>query len=264
MLKYLYTADYDDTDDADEHGKSMLNGNEARPVVKLSDTPLGDGDVSTRGDWLRSPSSPSWKKLERLQQKANESDKAVASAPLNNVLVYALAEKYDIETLKTMSRQKFARCSQYYWANDDVLTLLQLVYETTPSTDRGLRDIMLDIYSEHRDDLMRNPRLPGVLEKDAAMAFDIFKRVKEDLDNRISALDEYSKDLKTILQGAETELEVEKAWAETKEKRLTDLIALYSTCRHCSKTLQLEMTLNPPLTSQKPVKLRCTHCNTKY
>ncbi|KAL8721900.1 MAG: hypothetical protein Q9181_007608 [Wetmoreana brouardii] len=53
-------------------------------------------------------------------------------------LAKGLPEKYDFQALKELSRMKFEDRSGEEWDGDDVLTLLKLIYQSTPSADRGL------------------------------------------------------------------------------------------------------------------------------
>ncbi|KAL8634341.1 MAG: hypothetical protein Q9228_008065 [Teloschistes exilis] len=63
-----------------------------------------------------------------------------------------------------------------------------MVYETTPGTDSGLRDEILDVYSDHSDTIMDNPRLISMLEGDGQLARDILKTTKEALNMKVTDL----------------------------------------------------------------------------
>ncbi|KAL8734282.1 MAG: hypothetical protein Q9181_003249 [Wetmoreana brouardii] len=235
MLKYLYTADYDDMDHVQREGnKKTQNEDQSSSAADLwSAYPKDDGgsvlESSTEALSIRSCEDG-----KEPDSEAGERRRLAVSAPLNNVLVYALAEKYDIQTLKILSQAKFRSCSQEEWNDDDILTVLQLIYETTPGTDRGLRDIILNICSKHRDGLIRNTRFPGVLEKDSLLAYDMLIQIKKDLDSNISDLNKLYLHWKHAADHHESERDEARAWNEVQEKRLTEVISTYTSCRHCS------------------------------
>lgn len=72
-------------------------------------------------------------------------------------------------------------CFDEDWEDEEVLTVLQMVYETTPRTDRGIRDEILQVYSRYTSTLMGNPRLISMLDADGQLACDILKMTKETL-----------------------------------------------------------------------------------
>ncbi|KAL8697919.1 MAG: hypothetical protein Q9201_006852 [Fulgogasparrea decipioides] len=203
MLEYLYSADYDEMDHPHKEEKESSDEHQCSAVTQSpKPSPIKANDA-TSDEWAQTPRSLSRVTLGRLAELDGEFQGVIASAPLNNVLVYATADKYELQSLKKMSRGKFQSCCRYVWDGDDILTVLQLVYQTTPSADRGLCDIILEVYSNHRDQLMHNVRLPEIFENDATLAFDVFSRVKEDLDTRVSTLEKCYDDLSDSLQQAQ-------------------------------------------------------------
>ena len=67
-----------------------------------------------------------------------------------NVHIYALADKYDIKTLKQQARNKFAKSIAYleYDNNDLVTEIVEAIYTTTPFSDRGLRDAVAPLLKD--------------------------------------------------------------------------------------------------------------------
>ncbi|KAF1810899.1 hypothetical protein P152DRAFT_460190 [Eremomyces bilateralis CBS 781.70] len=65
--------------------------------------------------------------------------------------VYALADKYHIAGLKTLAGAKFACQVQTHWAGEEFADSLVEVYENSLETDRGLRDVCLQVFREHRE-----------------------------------------------------------------------------------------------------------------
>ncbi|KAK2923362.1 hypothetical protein FoTM2_016885 [Fusarium oxysporum f. sp. vasinfectum] len=51
--------------------------------------------------------------------------------------VYQIADKYDVSTLKTHAKGKFGIAIATGWNMDDFPVAISVVYESTPSIDRG-------------------------------------------------------------------------------------------------------------------------------
>ncbi|KAF5554419.1 hypothetical protein FPHYL_8439 [Fusarium phyllophilum] len=68
--------------------------------------------------------------------------------------MYQIADKYDIAALKTESKKKFELTIANGWATDDFPVAANLVYVSTPSEDRGLRDIVVETARKNIDQLV--------------------------------------------------------------------------------------------------------------
>lgn len=64
-----------------------------------------------------------------------------------NATVYALAEKYECPDLKTMAIKKFGYAAKEMIIDREVLETIRIVYDSTPSSDRGLRDICVTLWT---------------------------------------------------------------------------------------------------------------------
>lgn len=89
-----------------------------------------------------------------------------------NILVYAIADKYNIETLKRLAITKFKGTMSSTKFNPNAFPgIVRQIYSTTPSSDRGLRDCAKDITKQQKDSLrlnkaFRNLLQDGILEGD--------------------------------------------------------------------------------------------------
>lgn len=118
MLLYLYTLDYEDMNEGET----------------LTDPSFNDSrSVLMNGDEL--PETP------EIDHKA----RILGQTILNNVQVYALADKYDIQTLKELAKRKvidlLAKGSSI-WGVD---IIVKQVFSSTPDSDMGLRDLFSEI-----------------------------------------------------------------------------------------------------------------------
>lgn len=182
---------------------------------------------------------------------------APASAPLNNVLVYALAEKYDIKPLKELARCKFEIRSSESWHDSDILHILKEIYRTTPAADRGLRDIIINVCSRYMDDLMVRGEFRQILNDDASLAFEMLNRVHCTTLKLGEQLLHLERD-NVRLQVEETSLKNEIEWTKTEKRLLKENLVNHGKCRHCSQGLDLSVV------RASTVQMRCRHCKTKY
>jgi hypothetical protein len=80
---------------------------------------------------------------------------------LLNVEVYAIADKYEVEYLKIQSKLNFANQVHEHWNSKKFFDVIRSAYRSTPSSDRGLRDVIVAICQENK---MRLRELQGFEE----------------------------------------------------------------------------------------------------
>lgn len=90
-----------------------------------------------------------------MEEKASEdpvekqSDNGESDLVLH-VRVFALAEKYGIPHLKTLSLQKFRSTARKHWGSAYMVDALREAYESTIPAVRGMRDAMVEVLSDYR------------------------------------------------------------------------------------------------------------------
>lgn len=104
-----------------------------------------------------------------------EDEEYLQSNAVLHAQMYALADKFGIESLKQLAKQKFESETKAYWNDEDFCEAIQEVYETTTDSDRGLRDIILDTFKTH-------PTLPykqevAAIIRDNPLLYADFKRL---------------------------------------------------------------------------------------
>ncbi|KAJ5966162.1 BTB/POZ protein [Penicillium waksmanii] len=72
--------------------------------------------------------------------------------------VYEVADKYLVHQLKKdcLTHIKSILKETRNWNADEFLRVIPFVYQSTPQTDRGLRDLMVHAASDHIEDLTKN------------------------------------------------------------------------------------------------------------
>ena len=193
MLTYLYTLDYDDKD--------------ASEAVAMEESQNTDGHLTD------SSSKP-----EVVDDAA-----VVHCKRMNNVLVYAIAEKYNIPALKELATTKFVGCegpvdfAKYQ-------ELVNAIFESTPDTDTVLRNVVIS-------DCV-NPRfIEKVLEEEGlapairdhgnlglGMLREVIKNHNAELEIEKQDAKAREKDLLVEAQGLNAKISYLKAEQDTKER----------------------------------------------
>lgn len=88
--------------------------------------------------------------------------------------MYALADKYGIHDLKDLVREKFAEVASSYWDGSGFLMAVQTVYSSTPETDHGLRDIIVDTLSQHRE-LLKKVEIEALVKEVNGLAYGLLR-----------------------------------------------------------------------------------------
>ncbi|KID82461.1 btb/poz [Metarhizium guizhouense ARSEF 977] len=95
------------------------------------------------------------------------------STMIYDAQVYQIADKYDVPALKTHAKEKFGASIAAGWSLDDYPLAATVVYESTPSEDRGLRDLVVETSRENIDKLLTHDGFCGLLRKSADFAADL-------------------------------------------------------------------------------------------
>jgi hypothetical protein len=69
---------------------------------------------------------------------------------------YAIAEKYDIKELKALAQSRFSTWVKSNWNHPEFYSVVNEVYYSTPSNDRGLRDLVESVVKENVGSVLHN------------------------------------------------------------------------------------------------------------
>ncbi|KAH6686404.1 BTB/POZ protein [Plectosphaerella plurivora] len=70
---------------------------------------------------------------------------------LDHCRVYALADYTQVQELKALAASKFKTEVEVRWDHPEFFEAIQEVYQTSTKQDRGLRDIVVDVLSNHKE-----------------------------------------------------------------------------------------------------------------
>lgn len=196
------------------------------------------------------------------------------SGLLNNVRVYAIAEKYSIFELKELAKTKFLSQVNSLISCNDFPEIIKMIYKSTPDSDRGLRNVVSDICTKQVRAFIDNRTfkeavrdvgkfglnvLSGALkDDDERLEQAIVQTLKDDDERLEQALAQKVVSEKKIIEGKVEifylRIDVNKA-RETLEEVIT-VVNRHVSCRQCSTDF------NSRLNSENPRKLRCVKCDT--
>lgn len=188
---------------------------------------------------------------------------------LNNVDVYAIAEKYDLPELKALAIEKF-RQDAHTWPLKDLAAIGHEVYESTSSSDRGLRDVVTWICEGHIDYFMEDEKLGKVFE---GFGFDVFKVAMEKYRNSLNVIADLNFEIAArkldvsnlSKENAELRGKTESATyklniTQTQIDRATNQIMSGSPCQMCGNAMDGKLQLKGAIESLKLI-LSCEHCS---
>ena len=302
MLSYLYTLDYDDGWDANmnevtEYGvpcdfveKALgarsyseegmhPNFNALAPKKAETVGPTAPSDPNNADEQAKEiPADHSRQAIESMKVIQTSANK-MATALHNDVLAFAIAHKYDVAELKVLAQDKFSTRAKIFWSSMMTSTLfihpmcglIKAVYETTPDGERGLRDVVVLLCSEHINDLVEiedfrtmtvevNLFSSDLLWKTVASAKEARANHEKATDLMLDFLNE-GKIKISEEEGKSCELEKRLHNAETAFTRFMKIVDQHEKCRHCKEVFRPHPEFD--LGSKFKV-LRCSGCNTRH
>ena len=106
--------------------------------------------------------------------KVNQANRKRTSQLVIHARVYALAEKYDVQGLKTLAFEKFELLLADQCAESDLLEVAEEVYTSTIDSDRGLRNLVLQCFRK-RPSLASSSKVQSIIEHIPLLAFDLYR-----------------------------------------------------------------------------------------
>ncbi len=107
-----------------------------------------------------------------------------ASTMIFDAQVYGLADKYAIPALKSHALEKFRMVISSGWVMDDFPLAVSEAYNSTPETDRALRDLVVEISNTNINKLLENKLFRDVLRETPGFAVDMVNSLSSSRQNR--------------------------------------------------------------------------------
>ena len=150
MLTYLYTLDYDDDGPLASAKYYMANETKADAYQALMTTTL------------------------------SAEDRLMHAKMINNVVVYAIAQKYDIEELKELAMVKFCDVLWLKGPTYAFLDIITAVFETSSITDPGLRPVAVKYCTHYSTQILADKYLCCVIKDHGELGLEVLREVSKD------------------------------------------------------------------------------------
>ena len=93
-----------------------------------------------------------------------------------NTLVYSIADKYDIQRLKVLAMDKFRKVEcRVAWKCEDFPTIVAEIFNTTPDSDWGMRNIAIEACARNMDELLASEIWNEFLADNGAVGLSILR-----------------------------------------------------------------------------------------
>lgn len=126
-----------------------------------------------------------------------------------NTLLYSIADKYDLQGLKSLAKSQFENSARAAWGCGEFPAIVAKIFDSTPDTDLGLRDVVSHICAEHIDHVLLSDTWTDLLADNGAIGVAVFTFA------RIHWVTE-AKDARSRMELCEQELD----WANSCRRRL--------------------------------------------
>jgi hypothetical protein len=210
MISYLYTLDYEDEEHFD-----------AKAMDSLVGLPVTDEEVEA--------TSVRAQKKRRLTEESRP-------ALFSSVRVYAIAEKYDIPALKALAKERFSEWAKSNWSHKDFPILVREVFESTPSSDRGLRDVVSQLCAKYVKPLTQGNGVLDVIEDLGDLWLGVLRQVLKNKEEEMEkvlickgeemhrAVEERKKEVETIAMCRVEDVDRERALNAVLQEEVATLI----------------------------------------
>ncbi|KAH3953670.1 hypothetical protein HBI25_106540 [Parastagonospora nodorum] len=90
--------------------------------------------------------------------------------------MYALGDKYQVEGLSSLAKEKFECCLHHHAQTEDFIAAVQIAYSTTPDSNRGLRNSVMEAFRTHfQTDIASIPGAEAKLDSIDELSFLLIK-----------------------------------------------------------------------------------------
>jgi len=94
--------------------------------------------------------------------------------------MYEIGDKYDVIGLKQLAREKFLRVCNEYWDTEYFAPAAHYAFSTTPEEEKGLRDVISNVISQHMA-LLKKPAVETLLDEFNGLAVGLLKLKAKDI-----------------------------------------------------------------------------------
>jgi hypothetical protein len=187
LIAYLYLGDYDPTDalglTAAEELKKHDSATTLAPAQHSRRSVFGGFQPLDRCACLvlntnnvKQPTSKAEPQTKAFLYTGLETHVQIANPLTIHATMYALADKYQVLGLSQTAKVKFEQTLNQHVDSEDFIAAVQLAYSTTPETDRGLRDAVVQAFLVYyKVDITELPGMESKLDTIDELSFLLLK-----------------------------------------------------------------------------------------
>ena len=251
MISFMYSLDYQD----ERQGETEAPGS-----TEVEDSNTGNSDAT----------APSDEREVLTETGVNNGGGNVPHqendhpALFSSVRVYAIADKYNVPFLKDLAKHRFDIWARWNWACADFLAIIREVFSSTPSSDRGLRDIVFVIVADHPDFFVHKDEFRDLVEDIGELGLGMLDKLitrhteeKSALLSQIQSLEAEIGTSRFLLGNSEQALTRKSSELDEKMSKVNNL----NVCRHCHEDFNIEV--EDHFLPGRAI-IRCKKCRTRH
>ncbi|MCJ1310450.1 hypothetical protein MMC25_004114 [Agyrium rufum] len=199
MVDYFYELDYDaaraSKSIASPAAEAVENDDEIPPVEQVDEAPveknvffgesvkereqekssLPSAGMFSQGRWPNPNDSSRGERHPIPGFEVVESEREHDGPHLSvHAHMYALGDRYGIAGLKAVAASHFEECLHEHWNSDSFSPAIHIVWQTTPESDRELRDQVVDTIRQHMRVLDR-PDMEAPMRELKGLAYEVLR-----------------------------------------------------------------------------------------
>lgn len=164
MVDYIYLNDYTFGATAPTSDASKRTLNTFTPSVQYTHSP-------SFGDWPHSNGFTSGRESEKTP--INTFDGALVT----HSRLYGMASKYGLDALRPVAIKKFQDVFVGTWNREDLAAAISIAFNTTESTDLGLRNVIINVLVNSSTALATDPLIETAVNAIEGLPFQLFKQL---------------------------------------------------------------------------------------
>lgn len=90
-----------------------------------------------------------------------------------NAAMYIIADKYEVDLLKDLAKDKFSETIKEAWSAPSFPNIIETIYDNTVTSDRGLREALFPVLKLHQSQLRKTEAFMDVVRSCGDFAVDV-------------------------------------------------------------------------------------------
>ena len=119
-------------------------------------------------------------RIAEVDKKLTEAETHLLKRLLNNIAVYATAEKWEALQLKDLAQEKVQTLLSQHTLTPDLPLVIDAIFETTPNSDQGLRNVAIDFCKQYDEAIAGNDVLQRMIIDHGELALGMVQKMMQE------------------------------------------------------------------------------------